>query len=126
MRSIGLALTVVFASACGLQDLVGITRESAGIVVTQSGDTARIVMPDTVAKSTTFHMQVFTFGGSCIPEASRTDIRQITGGVEVRPFDRERTVGCAGDALLMLITHDVTLSFDTPGRTIVRIFGDRG
>jgi hypothetical protein len=71
-------------------------------------------------------LTISTFGGSCIPDADRTDASVVDAStVEVRPYDQLHS-RCSGDALRFYLSHSSTISFAQPGVARIRIIGDKG
>jgi hypothetical protein len=119
-------MSALALSGCGLTDLLTGGGSARSIVVSAGGDTARIIVPDTVARGTAFNVQISTFGGSCIPDADRTEVSLVDAStVEIRPYDRTNNRWC-GDAIGLYLSHTSRLSFALPGVAHIRIIGDRG
>ena len=86
------------------------------------GDTAEIVMPDTVRRGEAFRVSVTPFAGGCRREAARTRVRVSGTTAEIRPYDSGvRSSHCASN--LLLVPRVVTLRFDQVGTSTVRVHG---
>jgi len=87
------------------------------------GDTAALVIPDTVRRGHAFTVRVIAFAGGCIREAggSRVSIRGLVA--DVTPLHVRRVVGnfCTADRILFPQT--ISLRFDRAGPGRIRFHG---
>jgi len=87
------------------------------------GDTASLIVPDTVSRGHAFTVTVTAFAGGCIREAggSRVSIdRQVA---DVTPLHVRRVVGNFCHLDLILLPQTISLRFDQPGLGRIRFHG---
>ena len=120
-RVAGVLLLVLGLSACERWERVIGTLE-------HYGDTAQVVVPDTVARGAAFPVRVTTYGGGCIRKGSvETDIEGLRA--MVTPYNERIRSGwpvridCTDD--LAFYTHTATLRFTRAGVATVVIQGLR-
>jgi hypothetical protein len=85
----------------------------------------QISIPDHVTAGDSILVQIATFGrhveeGVCLAGAGPTVVRPVSGGVEIRPYDRSGYGACLDD--LVLYKHDVAIPTGT-GDLTVRVVG---
>lgn len=88
-----------------------------------SGDSARIVLADTVALNSSATIVVPTAGGGCVREGD-TEVAVAGLAADVRPYDLFPTnpgVICTAD--FRELRHTATLRFTQTGRATVRVHG---
>jgi hypothetical protein len=113
-----LALTGV-ASACDL--LTEPTEVVPGRIVQQE-DTARIDLPDTVARGALFSVTVTTLEGGCVRRAARTEVVTTDLLAEITPYNvLVRSEFCTSDPVG--IPHTARIRFTGTGLATVRIRG---
>jgi hypothetical protein len=118
-RTLCLLALAGVASACGL--LTEPTEVVPGLIVYQE-DTARIDLPDTVARGSLFSVTVTTLEGGCIRRAARTDVVVTDLLAEITPYNvRERWDFCTSDPVA--IPHTARIRFTGTGLATVRIRG---
>jgi hypothetical protein len=87
------------------------------------GDTAALIIPDTVRRGHAFTVTVTAFAGGCIREAggSRVNIERLVA--DVTPLFVRRVVGnfCTND--LILFPQTISLRFDQAGLGRIRFHG---
>ena len=87
------------------------------------GDTAAIVVPDTVSRGQEFTVMVTAFAGGCISEPGGSRVRVHGLVADVRPLNVRRVAGnvCSSDELLFRQT--ISLRFDRAGVGRIRFHG---
>jgi hypothetical protein len=114
------AAAALLAAGCEAFTGVGSVAEPARLVI--SGDTARIAAPDSVEPGAAFEVRVVTFGGGCVRDIARTEVRDASNGVEIRPYNRrEEASGCTRD--LLYLEHRAAVRLATPGIRTLRVLG---
>jgi hypothetical protein len=106
-------------SACDL--LTEPTEVVPGRIVQQE-DTARLELPDTVARGVLFTVTVTTLEGGCVRRAARTDVVMTDLLAEITPYNvRTRSAVCTSDPVA--IPHTARIRFTGTGLATVRIRG---
>ena len=87
------------------------------------GDTAALVIPDTVRRGHAFTVTVTAFAGGCIREAggSRASIDRLVA--DVTPLHVRRVVGNFCHLDLILLPQTISLRFDRAGLGRIRFHG---
>jgi len=90
------------------------------------GTTAPISAPATARAGEPVVVRVDTLGGDCTDFES-TEVTGSATAADVRPLDRRLIPSGNGGCTLILemITHEATLTFDTPGTKTVTVHGRR-
>ena len=88
-----------------------------------SGDSARVVLPDTIAVNGAATIVVPTAGGGCVREGD-TEVAVSGLAADVRPYDYFPTdPGTVCTADFRELRHTATLRFTQTGRATVRVHG---
>jgi hypothetical protein len=87
-------------------------------------DPLMVEVPSDASIGAPIIVSVITYGGGC-HAMERTDIELTSNGADVFPFDRRIVPNGACTQPLLFFSHDVTVSFDTPGSKDIRFHGRR-
>jgi hypothetical protein len=92
-------------------------------LISASGDTAALIIPDTVRRGHAFTVKVTAFAGGCIREAGGDHV-SIDGLVaDVTPLHVRRVVGDVCSADRILFSHTISVRFDRAGLGRIRFHG---
>lgn len=121
------AIACLLAAGCNpfriIENVTSVSMPS--LLYAASGERARIVVPDTVAVGAAFKLQVTTFDPGCGVRPDRTEVASIAvDTVAVTPYDLENDVFACGGEVIRFFTHDASITFNQPGRAIIKIVGD--
>src|SRR2546427_6877223 len=87
------------------------------------GDTATLIIPDTVGRGHAFTVTVTAFAGGCIREAGGSRVRIHGLVADVTPLHVRRVVGNFCHLDLMLLPQTISLRFDGAGLGRIRFHG---
>jgi len=92
-------------------------------LIAARGDTAALLVPDTVRPGHAFTVTVTAFAGGCIREAGGSRVRIHGLEAEVTPLHVRRVVGDACTSDLILLPQTISLRFDRAGLGRIRFHG---
>ena len=117
----GAAVLVVALAACGEDGWDSVVEPG---YLEYYGTAAPISAPATARTGEPVVVRVDTFGGGCTDFES-TEVTTSATAADVQPLDRRVIPSGNGGCTLILemITHEATLTFDTPGMKTVTIHG---
>jgi hypothetical protein len=88
-----------------------------------SGDTAALIIPDTVRRGHAFTVTVTAFAGGCIREGGGSRVSVDGLVADVTPLHVRRVVGNACTSDLILLPQNISLRFDRAGLGRIRFHG---
>jgi hypothetical protein len=117
--------TMVLCVACA--DAAGPEATQTAALIRYAGRSARIVVPDTVARGIPFAVTVETFGGGCTRTMAPAEVRTVAAGfTRLSVFNwTVNAANCTDD--LMVLTHQLSVRLDAttagPSEQVIEIVG---